>query len=79
MSKSKAEVGHPLLNKVMCTSWFTGLKKKDDIIQSPKSFPFTTPGIQLKVTKYTGKQDQVTEKLKRRKAKIDQKKVQIFQ
>ena len=54
-------------------------KKKDNITQSYNPFLFIASVIQSKITRLTGKQDQMTEKLKGEKAKVNQQKLQIFE
>ena len=54
-------------------------KKKDNITQSYNPFLFIASVIQSKITRITGKQDQMTEKLKGEKAKVNQQKLQIFE
>ena len=46
--------------------------KKDNITQSYNPFLFIASVIQAKITRLTGKQDQMTEKLKGKKAKVNQ-------
>lgn len=52
-------------------------KKKDNTTQSYNPFLFIASVIQSKITRLTGKQDQMTEKLKGKKAKVNQQKLQI--
>lgn len=45
------------------------------MIQSPSTFSLTTSGIQSKITRQARKQDQMTEKSKSKKAKVNQQKL----
>lgn len=58
---------------------FLACKKEGNSIQSLNTFLFTTSGIQSKITRYARKQDQMTEKPKNKKVKVDPQKFQIFE
>ena len=63
-------------SSLMETRWYAHslmtYKKKDNITQSYNPFLFIASVIQSKITRLTGKQDQMTEKLKGEKAKVNQ-------
>ena len=54
-------------------------KKRDNVIPSYDPFLFIASVIQSKITRLSGKQDQMTEKHKGKKAKGNKQKRQIFE